>query len=446
MFAMMAMRGGGGGNEGYGAPDGHFVLRNVEPDADLQVDAVKRGYPAAKSASLKLPAGERKTGLMIIIPRGIGVTGRVTDKDRKPLAGVGGEAVEATGDPMGGMRRMVMSNMGNRNDESVRTGSDGTFLIRVKEGTYDLGFKREGYSAKTVSGTKVDDATKPVEVTLDPGVEISGRITRGGAGVEGVNVRTISQEGMGAAVTASDGTFTISDLTPGQMMLNLTKQDSFIQEMRPVTAPARDLVIDLPPGGRITGHVLDKNSHQPITSFQAGVTTSRSGGGMMVMMPPMQKQFTSDDGSFVLDGIKPGSTQVVVNAPGYTTARVPNIEVEDGKTAPDVEVDVESGSKLTGRVTGSDGTPLAGVSVRSDPMAGGARAMRFDATDSSATTDPSGEYSFDSLEAGEKTFTFSRSGYVAQQKTVTITGGKDARLDGRLSSGMPATGFGVTDG
>jgi|GEM_PF-270085 len=446
LFGMMN-RGFNNNSEGYSAPDGHFVLRNVEIDADLQVDAVKRGYPVAKSSTVKLAAAERKTGMTIVIPHGIAITGKVTDKDRKPLSGVAVEAIESSGDAMGGMRRIVMSTMqNNRNDEMVRTGSDGTFMIRIKEGTYDLAFKREGYSAKTVRGTKVTATTKPVEVTLDPGVEISGRVTRAGAGVEGVNVRTISQEGMGAAVTGADGTFTISDLTPGQMMLNVTKQDSFIQEMRPVTAPARDVLIDLPPGGRITGRVVDKSSHQPVTSFQAGVTTSRGGGGMMVMMPPMQKQFTSDDGSFVLEGIKPGMTQVVVNAPGYTTARVPNIEVEDGKTTADVEVGVTTGSKLTGRVTGADGTPIAGVSVRSDPMGGGAgRVMRFDATDSGATTDPSGEYSIDSLEPGEKTFTFSRSGYVAQQKTVTIPDGKDARLDAQLSSGMRATGLVVTD-
>jgi len=445
IFAMVN-RGNAVGSESYSAPDGHFVLRNVETDADLQVDAAKRGYPVAKSPTLKLAAGERKTGVTLIIPRGIAVTGRVTDKDRKPLSGVAVEAVEASADAMGGMRRIVMSSLGNRNDDSVRTGSDGTFMIRVKEGTYDLAFKREGYSAKTVRGTKVDATTKPVEVSLDPGVEISGRVTRNGAGVEGVNVRTISQEGMGAAVTAADGTFTVSDLTPGQMMLNVTKQDSFIQENRPVTAPSRDVLIDLPAGGRITGHVIDKNSHQPVTSFQAGVTTSRSGGGMVMMMPPMQKQFTSDDGSFVLEGIKPGPTQVVVNAPGYTTARVPNIEVEDGKTAPDVEVDVTTGSKLTGRVTGPDGSPIAGVAVRSDPIANGGRVMRFDGTDNGATTDPGGEYSIDSLDPGEKTFTFSRSGYVAQQKTITIPDGKDARLDAQLSSGMKATGFVVTDG
>jgi len=439
----------GGGTEAYSAPDGHFVLRNVETEADLQVDAVKRGFPGGKSPSLKLASGERKTGLTITIPRGIAVTGKVTDKDHKPLSGAGVVAVEAAADARGGgMRRMIVNTQaGGRSDETVRTGSDGTFTIRVKEGTYDLEFKRDGYSAKTVRGTKVDATTKPLDVMLDPGVEITGRVTRGGAGVEGVSIRAIAQDGFSVAVTGSDGAFVLTDLTPGQMMLNASKQDAFIQEMRSVTAPARDVVFDLPAGGRITGHVVDKNSHNPVTSFQAGVTTSRSGGGMVVMMPPMQKQFTSDDGSFVLEGIKPGTTQVVVNAPGYTTARVPNIEVEDGKTAPDVEVDVETGSKLTGHVTDASGTPLAGVAVGSNPMGGGGgRVMRFDGNTSGASTDPSGDYTIDSLDPGDLTFTFTKNGYIAQQKTVTITGGKDARLDAQLGSGMSASGTVVTDG
>jgi hypothetical protein len=444
MFFMMAR--GFGGNEAYSAPDGHFVLRNVETEADLEVDALKRGYPPAKSSSVKLAPGERKTGVLLTIPRGIAITGKVTDKDHKPLSGVGVEPIESSGDPMGGMRRMVISSMQNaRNDDLVRTGSDGTFSIRVKEGTFDIVFKREGYSSKTVRGTKVDATTKPVEVALDPGVQIEGRVTRGGVGVDGVNVRAVSQDAMATAMTGPDGTFTLADLTPGQMMLNVTKPEAFIQENRSVTAPTKDLIIDLPAGGRISGRVMDKASHQPVTAFMAGVTTSRSGGGMVMMMPPMQKQFTSDDGSFVLEGIKPGATQLVVNAPGYTTARVPNINVEDGKSAPDIEVDVETGAKLTGRVTGPDGAGVAGVSVRNDPMAGGSRVMRFDGVDGGGSTDPNGDYSIDTLESGEKTFTFSRSGFLAQQKTITLTAGKDARLDVQLSTGMRATGFVVSD-
>jgi protocatechuate 3,4-dioxygenase beta subunit len=444
MFAFI-MPGRGNTTDSYSAPDGHFVVRDVEIDSDVQVDAQKRGYPAGKSPSMKLASGEKKTGVMITIPRGVAVTGRVTDKDQKPLSGVAVEPIESSNDAMAGMRRMVIGNMQQRTDDTYRTGSDGTFSIRVKEGTYDVAFRREGYSSKNVRGTKVDANTKPVEVVLEPGVEITGRVTRGGVGVEGVNVRAIGQESMSSAVSAPDGSFRLTDLSPGQMMLNVNKQESFIQEMRSVSAPARDLIIEVPGGGRITGRVVDKNSHQPVTSFMAGVTTSRSGGGMMMVMPPMQKQFTSDDGSFVLEGIKPGMSEVVVNAPGYTTARVPNIEIEDGKTAPEVEVSVEAGAKLSGRVTGPDGSPLAGVSVRSDAIAGGARVMRFDTNDNSATTDPSGEYTIDTLEPGEKTFTFSRGGYIAQQKTVTVAAGKDVRLDVQMSTGIRATGFVVTD-
>ena len=195
MFSFNFMPGRGNLSDGYSAPDGHFVLRDVDVDSDLQVDALKRGYPGGKSASMKLAPGEKKSGVMITIPRGVAVTGRVTDKDHKPLSGVGVEATESANDAMGGMRRMVIANMQQRTDDTYRTGSDGTFSIRVKEGTYDLNFKREGYSAKSVRGTKVDANTKPIDVVLEPGVEISGRVTRGGAGVEGVNIRAMSQDG-----------------------------------------------------------------------------------------------------------------------------------------------------------------------------------------------------------------------------------------------------------
>src|SRR5205823_181736 len=112
--------------------------------------------------------------------------------------------------------------------------------------------------------------------------------------------------------------------------------------------------------------------------------------------------FTSDDGTFVLENVKSGPTQVMAMAAGYTTGRAPNVEVEDGKTVSDVEVALETGAKLTGRVTDSSGAAVAGASVRADMMGGGARVMRFDAVDSSTTTDPNGEYTLDSIEPGEK--------------------------------------------
>ena len=114
---------------------------------------------------------------------------------------------------------------------------------------------------------------------MDPGVEITGRVTRGGVGVEGVDVNAFSQEGMANAVTGPDGSFRLADLTPGQMMLNVMKRDAFIQQMRPTNAPAQDVVIELPPGGRISGRVVDKNSKNP-HDVLGRISTGAGGGGM----------------------------------------------------------------------------------------------------------------------------------------------------------------------
>ncbi len=429
-------------------PDGRFVLRNVLTETDLHIDATKKGLPPASSATLRLNSGEKKTGLILTIPRGVVFSGKVTSGDGRPLSGV---AVEASLSEAGGrglaVRRVVMSMMRDRNDDDViRTGSDGAFALRLKEGTYDVVFKREGFATKTLRAQTVSTSTQPVTVNLDPGAEISGRVVRAGSGVEGVNVNAISQDGNASAVTTSDGSFTLTDLTPGQMMLSATKPDAFIQQIRPVTAPARDMVIELPAGGRITGRVLDKTNKVPVTSFQAGISTSRSGGGMTIMTPPMLKPFTSDDGTFVLENVPPGPTQLVVSAPGYSMQHVPGLNVEDGKTLSEVEVDLESGGRLSGRVTAPEGGPLSGVSVRLDSMAGAGpgRVMRFDATDNSTVTDPNGEYSIDSIDPGEKTFTFTRQGYLSESRTVNIAG-KDSRLDVQLSLGVSLTGVVTTD-
>jgi len=434
--------------EAYSGPDGRFVMRSVTTDAEIQIQAVKKGLPPGTSAKLRLNPGERKTGVLLTIPRGVVFSGKVTDGDGRPLSGVSVEPVEAEGVGQGiAVRRIVRSMIRDRSDEDiVRTGSDGAFNLRLKEGTYDVLFKRDGFATRTLRAQSVTASTPPVTVKLDPGVEISGRVVRGGAGIEGVTVNAISMEGAATATTAPDGSFTLSDLTPGQMMVTATKPDAMIQQMRPVTAPARDVVFDLPRGGRISGRVVDKESKAPVTSFQAGIATSRSAGPMTVVTPPMLKPFTSDDGTFVLENVPPGPTEVVVSAPGYTTEHVPGLNVEDGKTLNDVEVDLETGGKLSGRVTATDGTPLNGVTVRLDPMAGAGpgRVMRFNATNPTAVTDPNGEYSMDSIEPGDKTFTFSHDGYLSESRTVNVAG-KDTRLDVQLSTGVSLNGVVSTD-
>lgn len=438
----------GGGRTVFSGPDGRFSLR-IDPDSDVQIEAVKKGLPAAKSSALRLGAGERKSGVTITVPRGIAVSGRVVDKNGKPLSGVAVVANESEGGGgMGGMIRRQMAFGGGftqRDDTTMRTGSDGTFTIRLKEGTYDLNFKREGYAPKTVRAQQVNAAAKPVEVTLEEGVEIAGRVTRGGAGVADANIGVMSPDQQSFETTGPDGSFRIADLQPGPMMLMINKQSDFIQQTRPVTAPAHDVQIELPAGGSIHGRAVDKTTHQPVTAFQAGISTSRQGGGMMIMAPPQLRSFTTDDGTFTLENVPAGPVEVIVQAPGYTTGRVAGLTLEEGKSLNDVEVGLDTGVKLNGRVTGPDGAPLSGASVRQDTTGGRMRTVRIGGPDAAVVTDANGEYTIEAVEPGEKTFEFTRAGYLSESRTVTLSG-RDARLDVQLSSGMRLTGVVTTEG
>ena len=62
-------------------------------------------------------------------------------------------------------------------------------------------------------------------------------------------------------------------------MVMAMKPEDFISERRAVTAPASNLLIEIPAGGIISGRVVDKASKEPLTSFRAGPSNTRRGAG-----------------------------------------------------------------------------------------------------------------------------------------------------------------------
>ena len=409
------------------AADGRFLLRS-EIDGNVQLDATKSGWPAAHSNTLRLANGVAKRGVTIVLPRGVALRGRVVDRDRKPVAGAG--VLAAQPGAAAAARRMLLNSLERgEGDDVVRSGADGTFTLRLREGTYDLLVTAAGFAPRTLRA-QASAGAEPVEVTLEPGVEVSGRVTRGGTPVEAVNVLTISGDAGMPVQTAADGTFRLQDVAPGEMLLSFRKPEEWIQTTRAVTAPASGVNVDLPAGGRIAGHVVDKATHRPVTAFDAGVAPSR--GGAVMMVAPLMRGFTSDDGAFVLDGVPAGVQTLAVSAPGYVMARLPHVEVESGRTVDDLMVALERGARLHGRVTSTDGAPLGGVAVRGMPV-GAAANEPF------TTTGPDGDYALENLEQGETSLTFSRRGAVTLTKRVVIDG-ELQQLDVQLASGASIGG------
>lgn len=424
----------------FSGPDGRFTKR-VAVDQALTLRAAKRGFPNATSEQLKLAAGERKGGIVLTIPSGIAVTGKVTDANGEALSGVAVTASEAEPGRGGMFSRVMIMGDGDGDEDVVRTATDGTFAMRLKEGTYDFQFRREGFAPKTMRAQSVTSSSASVETTLEPASEITGRVVRNGKGVENAYLNVFSPGMEASAVTGPDGSFTLSGLAAGPVMVMLRKEDEFIAERRSLTAPGRDVVIQLPGGGRITGRVVDKATNKPLTQFLAGISMSRGGGGFVTMAPPQLRDFTSDDGTFTLENVPAGALTVVANAPGYASGTL-NVTVEEGKTLSDVELQLDAGVRLTGRVTGPNGSPLSDVRVSVEPSTGGAFAMR--GVQPAVTTDANGEYTLESLQAGEETIAFAHPKHVSTSKDVTLKG-RETRLDVQLEAGQRVTGVVVTE-
>jgi protocatechuate 3,4-dioxygenase beta subunit len=431
---------------GFGAmsgPDGRFVVRSVEPDEETSLEATKKGLPGGKAPAMKLASGETKSGVVITIPRGIEVTGIVTDQAGTALSGV--TVTAASPERGGGGQVMIRMMLGeSAGAEDVQTGSDGRFSMRLAEGNYYLSFRREGFAPYRSSPVDVKPGVAPVEVTLQPGAEIAGRVVRtGGAGIDGVALQVMMGGGASGTTTGPDGSFIIKDLAPGTVMLMVRKPDEFIQMMRSVNAPASDLTIEVPKGVSVSGRVIDKASGSPVTEFSAGVSGESSGGGMRIMMQPVLKSFRTDDGTFQLDGLAPGPLQLIVSAPGYVQQRVPGLVLEEGKPVRDLEVALETGTKISGRVTGPDGKALSSVNVRQQRQggAGGGPGMGG----GFATTDAEGNYQLEAVEPGEKSIAFSKDGYPPATKSVTVSG-REMKLDVQLSRGATVAGVVVTEG
>lgn len=438
----MVMFRGGADTAATSGSDGRFTVR-MRGDSDLKLRAAKKGLPETKSELLRLQPGERKSGLVLTIPNGVAVTGRVLDPEGKPLSGV---SVTTSETPAGNdrmmMRRFVVSGLTADDEEVVRTASDGTFTLRLREGTYDFAFRREGFAPKTVRAQNVTvrGTSQPIEAKLEPAAEISGRVTRGGVGVPDVMV-SVFAESMSSTVTGPDGAFTLGGLAAGSARVSFRKEDALINEMRAFTAPARDVNVELPLGGTIRGRVVEKGSSKAITAFQAGVSASRSGGGMMMMASPLLKSFNSEDGSFTLENVPPGAMNLIANATGYSSTRL-NVDVQEGKTVSDVVLELEPGVRLVGRVLGPNGTALADATVMVQPSPTGSFAMSGALR--RTTTDANGEYVLEGLEPGEETIEAAHPKYNDSSKNVTLKG-RETRLDFQLEGGQTVTGMVVTD-
>ncbi len=87
---------------------------------------------------------------------------------------------------------------------------------------------------------------------------------------------------------------------------------------------------------------------------------------------------TDEGGVFLLEGIGPGTISLSATASGWQTAVLDDLEVPEGEDLEGIELVMEPGAVIEGRVYGPDGEPLPGAMVMIEESLR-ARARRQDA-------------------------------------------------------------------
>ncbi|HXH40632.1 MAG TPA: carboxypeptidase-like regulatory domain-containing protein, partial [Thermoanaerobaculia bacterium] len=389
--------------------------------------ATKRDYVTAMSPSRIWQPGDVRDDIVITLAHGFVAQVRVLDKQERPVPNAQVNMSHSAD------QRTAQSLPIGCADPSLpdchRTGADGLVALRTTEGRHDLMVFGEDVAPVRLPNQPLTARSATVVVHVDRGVEISGRVVYAdGTPAADIIVQTPTAIMPRSSISAADGTFRIAGIAPGSATVTAFSSDRRLSST-PVTvkAPSNDVTITMPRGGRVEGRIVDRATQQPITDFTV-LLPSR--GAPNVVSPPNPyaggQPTHADDGHYALDNVPPGTVQLLVNATGYVAGSRGDITVEDGKTVSGIDVQLDRGAAVSGRVT-SASAPVAGVQVR--------QALQRTPAFSNATTDADGLYTLQGLSEGDHTIEFQKQGFIVLQKPVTITAGKDLHLDAELDPG-----------
>ena len=293
-----------------------------------------------------------------------------------------------------------------------RTDAEGEVLIQgLTAETWTIQSRAKGFAVNVqriqLSGT----GTASVTAQLEPGAELYGVVQdEDGTPLPDVNIFPFLVEHHAAALdhsrTDSEGKYRLECLPIAGLRLSLLKE-GYLDALRDVTITAppggeQELNLTLtrrPEGGSVRGVVVDAEG-KPVE----GASLTYLGPGFSLNA----RETTADAlGHYRLDDVfeMSGSHSLLVRANGFAPQQ---LEFTPGTRQDPAELNVtlQAGHRVRGRVIDEQGQPLPGVQVVWE--------FRVDSYvnpwNDSATTGSDGRFQFDSLPA-ESPFRFSRKGY-----------------------------------
>ena len=391
---------------------GQFSLSGFQRLGEQYVlDVTHPEYALVRTPSID-PLRPSTTMRDIVLGSGAHVAGTISNEGGTPLAGVEVTAYDL---------ELVSLSVGGSEEGRATSDAQGRYEIKhLRGGRKRVVARAPGLANAEVSLLKVRASVETLDFKLAAGHILSGRVVDAdtGAGIGDVLVRarpvgsspTPSRGGSSVrrrpgggfqtgetTKTAPDGSFRIAGLTRFQHVLSAVRGR---EEVGTINAMPGDEAVELRMRiqGAIAGRVIDAATGEPVTRFS--VTVSR-GPRPALVSAAATRRIADPDGAFTALDVAPGIHHVVVEAPGYATGMAGPVETGLGDRVGGVEVRLERGIVVHGRVVDDEGEPIAGAGVLIvEEVEVGASAThpgilpqrRIDAARSAGTTFADGSY------------------------------------------------------
>ncbi len=428
----------------YTGEDGRFDVSGLAA-GNTKVEITRKGFARLTKEGIDLVAGPEATaiGPFTLAPGGA-VQGIVLDDGGMPVADA--QIRVAAGDG-GGMGMMTFSNGPVSDDEpDALTGPDGWFTLEDQPltGKLNLNVTSTGYLKGGAAVPEVPNL-EPVTITLEPSLTFSGvvldgegepvpgadlgltRTMAGGAG--GMSMMMVMTED---ATADADGRFEFDGLEPGKISISGSApgfQETKIEGIEMVKGENREgFELSLTPGAVLIGQVLAPDGKPAI---DAAVGIVKDGPEPEFGQGP-GRTATDGGGNYRLENLPPGPVSIEATHDSYVRT-VRDIDATEGINSLDLQF--EGGQQVTGSVTGPDGAPVPGASVR---LVSPGRRWGGPQTDAGAD----GNFVLEGVSDGQYTLTAGAEGFAPPEEKipVQVTGHPVSGLAVRLQATAVITG------
>lgn len=406
--------------------------RAVVPGVELTDDQV---YDAAtESGEIRR---EADLGVIVLVP-GVALEGVVVDAESRPIAGA-----KLLATPRTDVVAFRPRSQSERDQQTTDSEGRFRFVDLTPEERMDLDVSHDDYAGIRLPGVQ-PPTEEPLRIVLERTAVVRGRVVdESFAPVADVTVHT-RFEGTGAHRYASSpshdqtdaqGAFELKQVPPGSLVLVVG------EDIWKIDQPPR---LDIEPGeviegveiqvsrsilltGTVRGPGGEPAAHAEITLVRTTGTTGSSSSSRPA----------DSEGRFRFGGVEEGQATLTAKHPALGQAQK-TVEI----VAPGTQVDLvlEAGGEVLGRVLGPDGEPVEGanLTLQTDPEANSGMPFVYNST--SELADSSGKFRFIGVVDGRYRLTADHPDYSQRQTEPFDVRGSVVEKQLELGRGAVVTG------